>query len=110
MILYSLREVCELAGVTRRAVQGYEKAGLVEPSGRNKRGYLLYDEKALERIRQIHLFQQFGFKVKEIGLYLDAPGDVLKEVLLEKRKHLQKEVKAKKNLIQRLDEFIHRLV
>ena len=34
--LNTLREVCDLLGVSRRAVQGYEKVGLVEPSGRNK--------------------------------------------------------------------------
>ena len=29
-----LRELCRLTGVTRRAVQGYEKEGLVSPSGK----------------------------------------------------------------------------
>lgn len=31
----TLREVCESANVSRRAVQGYEKAGLVSASGKN---------------------------------------------------------------------------
>lgn len=30
----TLREVCEKLGVSRRAVQGYEKAGLVTASGK----------------------------------------------------------------------------
>ena len=42
----TLHELCDALGVSRRAVQGYEKAGLVAPSGRNKYGHLLYDEKA----------------------------------------------------------------
>lgn len=46
----TLREVCEMYRVTRRAIQGYEKAGLVLPSGKNKYGYLLYDEEAQRRI------------------------------------------------------------
>ena len=49
----TLREVCDTSGVTRRAVQGYERAGLVAPTGRNRRGYLLYDEPAQEKIRKI---------------------------------------------------------
>ena len=49
----TLREICNLIGVTRRAVQGYEKAGLVECSDKNKYGYLLYDELAVEKIRNI---------------------------------------------------------
>ena len=39
----TLRKVCELVEITRRTVQGYEKAGLVAPIGKNKYGYLLYD-------------------------------------------------------------------
>ena len=42
--LKTLREICNILEVTRRAVQGYEKAGLVTPSERNKYGYLLYNE------------------------------------------------------------------
>lgn len=29
----TLREVCDSLGVSRRTVQGYEKAGLVKPTG-----------------------------------------------------------------------------
>ena len=32
----TLKEVCEMLGLSRRAVQGYEKAGLIRPSARNK--------------------------------------------------------------------------
>lgn len=31
----TLHEVCEIYGVSRRAIQGYEKAGLVSASGRS---------------------------------------------------------------------------
>ena len=61
-----LREICELTGVTRRAVQGYEKEGLVKPSSKNKQGYLLYDQEAVVRIKEIKLFQERGFSLKEI--------------------------------------------
>ena len=44
----TLRQVCTELNVSRRAVQGYEKAGLVAPSGKNKYGYLLYGEEARE--------------------------------------------------------------
>lgn len=47
----TLKEVCLLAKVSRRAIQGYEKAGLVSATGKNKRGYLLYDENAQKGLR-----------------------------------------------------------
>lgn len=34
----TLREICESLGVSRRTLQGYEKAGLVASTGRNKYG------------------------------------------------------------------------
>ena len=40
----TLRQVCTGLKLSRRAVQGYEQAGLVAPSGKNKYGYLLYGE------------------------------------------------------------------
>ena len=34
----TLREICNIVGVSRRAVQGYEENGLVISSGKNKYG------------------------------------------------------------------------
>ena len=47
----TLNEIDKELGVTRRAIQGYEQAGLVMRCGSNKYGHLLYDEKAQEMIR-----------------------------------------------------------
>ena len=51
----TLHEICDAVGVTRRAVQGYEKAGLVCATDRNKYGHLLYDEESQQRIAQWYL-------------------------------------------------------
>ena len=49
----TLRQVFRITGVTRRSIQGYEKAGLVHPSGHNERGYLLYNAEGIQRIQKI---------------------------------------------------------
>lgn len=77
----TLREVCKEVGVTRRAVQGYEKVGLVSATSRNERGYLLYDEEAEEKIKKIKLFQEMGFTIREISELDSAPNHVLKAAL-----------------------------
>ena len=61
-----LREVCELVGVTRRAIQGYEKSGLVAATNKNKMGHLLYDKKAIDTIKEIKQYQNCGFSLDEI--------------------------------------------
>lgn len=77
----TLREVNALTGVSRRAVQGYEKIGLVAAVDKNARGHLLYDAKTVERIKLIKLFQQMGFSVKQIKGFIDEPKSVVKETL-----------------------------
>lgn len=77
----TLREVCILTGVSRRAIQGYEKAGLVHSKERNERGHLLYDNEAKEKIELIKLFQQLGFSIKEIQLLIESPKHDLKSMI-----------------------------
>ena len=109
MEYYTLSEVCEQTNVSRRAIQGYEKAGLVWRIGKNERCYLLYDEASLARIRQIHLYQQFGFSVKEVVTIIDAPNEELKEAVKAKIKLLEKEYAKKKEIIQKAYRLLERL-
>ena len=85
----TLRQVCNVVNVSRRAVQGYEKARLVSATGKNERGYLLYDDYARERIRMIKLFQDMGFTVREIKEIIDGPDEKLKAALEKRLKSLQ---------------------
>ena len=84
-----LREICELTGVTRRAVQGYEKEGLVRPSSKNKQGYLLYDQEAVVRIKEIKLFQERGFSLKEIKSFETLSREDYKFKLTQKASELE---------------------
>lgn len=97
----TLREVCDTCNVSRRAIQGYEKAGLILASGKNEWGHLLYDEGSQERIRRIRLFQQMGFSLKEIGEIIDAPNDILKAVLV-------KQIEKLKEQREDIEEIIHK--
>ena len=107
MAKMTLRELCDSLGVSRRAVQGYEKAGLVSAEGKNERGYLLYNEETKDKIERIKLYQQFGFTIKEIKWLLDAPASELKEALegqVEKMKGEKREMDA---LIKKAYELIN---
>ena len=104
----TLREVCVNAKVSRRARQGYEKAGLVFASGKNERGHLLYDVPSLERIKKIKLYQQFGFTVKEIGKIIDAPPPVIKIILEAQIIKLKEEKEQLETLIDIANELIEK--
>ena len=103
----TLHELCDALGVTRRAVQGYEKEGLVSASGKNKYGHLLYDEKSQKRIAQIRLYQQFGFKVKEIKYLMEAPDNEIREAIGKQMVHLKAERARIDALIEKANELLN---
>ena len=102
----TLHELCDALGVTRRAVQGYEKEELVSATDKNKYGHLLYDEEAQKRIAQIKLYQQFGFKLKEIKELIDAPPNVVREALEQQISHLKQKKVQIDDLIRKAYELI----
>lgn len=102
----TLRQVCAELGLSRRTIQGYEKAGLVAPSGRNKYGHLLYGKPEQERIQLIRFYQQMGFPLKEIKSLLEAPDSVKKTVLQAQVKKLEAEHTRLLEVIRQAKEYI----
>ena len=105
----TLSEVCSVLEVSRRAVQGYENAGLVSATGKNKYGYLLYDEDAQRRIKQIRLLQQLGFRVKEIKDIIDAPAEVAAEAIKRKIEQMDDIIRQKEDAVRQAREWIKKL-
>lgn len=102
----TLHEVYEELGVTRRAVQGYEKRGLVKPSARNKYGHLLYDDHAQNRIAMIKDYQRLGFKLKEIESMIDASDELVTAALERQVIKLREEREEKTALIDMANRWI----
>ena len=53
--MMTVNEVSKLTGVSIRALQYYDKIGLLHPAEYTEAGYRLYDDTALERLQQIAL-------------------------------------------------------
>ena len=105
----TLSEVCSVLEVSRRAVQGYENAGLVSATGKNKYGHLLYDEDAQRRIKQIKLLQQLGFRVKEIKDIIDAPAEVAAEAIKRQIEQMDDIIRQKEDAVRQAREWIKKL-
>lgn len=108
MELKTLKTMCELLTISRRSIQCYEKEGLMSPTDKNKYGYLLYDDKAVERAKKIRFMRQIGFKLKEVRDLIDAPVSVLKKALEEKVVELEFE-RERLDLISEAQEYIQKL-
>lgn len=105
----TLRELCEHAGVTRRAVQGYEAHGLVKPISTNKYGHLLYAESSLERVKQIKLYQRFGYRLSEIEGLLNASNEELRYSLQLKLQIWEQKKDETDELIAKIKELIEEI-
>ena len=79
------------------------------PTGRNERGYLLYNQSEQEKIRQIKFFQEMGFSIREIKELSEAPKQVVKEVIERKIDMLWQEIDRKEKIIQLAQELLERL-
>ena len=103
MQLMTLREICNVTKVSRRAVQGYEKAQLVKAVSKNDRGHLLYDEKGIKT------FQNMGFSIKEIQHITSVPKEEVKVILENRIEILKMEGRRIDNMIKVAEEIIQRL-
>lgn len=102
----TLRQMCAELKISRRTVQGYEKAGLVAPSGKNKYGYLLYGETERERIRLIRFYQKMEFRLREIKELMDADDSIKKEAFQVKILVLEEKQMDLQELIRQAREYI----
>ena len=71
--MMTVNEVSKLTGVSIRALQYYDKIGLLHPAEYTEAGYRLYDDTSLERLQQILLFRELEFSLKEIQSILQSP-------------------------------------
>jgi DNA-binding transcriptional MerR regulator len=96
MIMRAIHEVSELAGVSIRTLQYYDKIGLLHPAGYTESGYRLYDDTNLEQLQQILLFKELEFPLKDIKEIIHSPNfDKSKaleqqiELLTLKKEHIE---------------------
>lgn len=82
--MMTVHEVSKLTGVSIRALQYYDKIGLLKPTGYTQSGYRLYDDTALETLQQILLFRELEFPLKEIKEIISS-ADFDREKALEQQ-------------------------
>ena len=103
--MMTVHEVSRLTGMSVRALQYYDRIGLLPPTERTEAGYRLYDEAALERLQQILLFRELEFPLKDIRAILESPdfdrGKALEqqiELLVLQRNHLDNLIELARGL------------
>jgi len=97
---YRVRDFAQIVGVTVKALQHYDRIGVLKPS-RTLAGHRIYSDRDVERVRQIVALKSIGVPLKRIKAVLDGQrvslGDALKsqrEDLVAQRDGLQHALNA----------------
>ncbi|QTH43228.1 MerR family transcriptional regulator [Cohnella sp. LGH] len=91
-MLYTVKEVSELSGVTIKTLHHYHKIGLLFPGKISEAGYRMYGSKELERLQEILFYKELDFPLDQIKEIMEQRADRLsllsqQEELLLSRKY-----------------------
>ncbi|MFK0522829.1 MerR family transcriptional regulator [Paenibacillus illinoisensis] len=103
---FTVKDIIQITGVTKRALHYYDKTDLLKPSKVEDNGYRFYDQEALGNLQTILLFKEMNFPLKDIAAMMNLSKDEQKEIL---REHLSTLVQRKQRLetiIDQLDEYV----
>ena len=71
--MIGVKEICRIAGVTRKTLFYYDRIGLLEPSHRaGKQNFKEYDDAAVRRLIEIRLYREMGLSIPMIQKILEA--------------------------------------
>ena len=99
-----IKEFAELAGVSVRTLHYYDEIGLLKPSEVDaKNGYRFYDERSLERMREILFYRELDFSLKTIAEILSSPDYNKQQALSRQRKLLLSKKERLEQLIAAID-------
>ena len=109
-MLYKVKEVADMAGVSVRTLHHYDHIGLLRAESLNPAGYRLYKDRDLAKLQQILFFKELGFSLKETGEIINSPEfdrqkalKSHKELLIKKRDRLDSIIKSVSKTIQLIE-------
>lgn len=81
----TVKEVSRITGISVRTLHYYDEIGLLQPTKISEAGYRLYDEAALEKLRQILFFRELDMPLRDIEKLVNHPL-LAKEEILKRQK------------------------
>lgn len=86
----TVKEVSQLTGISIRTLRYYDEIGLLKPIRISEKQYLLYDDKALEKLQEIMFFKEMDIPLETIKKLLENPELDRKEILLFQKALLER--------------------
>lgn len=104
--MYTIKHMCLEGSLSRSTLLYYDRIGLLKPSNRTESNYRLYTEEDRARLQKICTFREAGIPLEQMKELLDADTNREAEVLTEKLRILNKEIRdlriKQKLIVERL--------
>lgn len=107
---YTVKQLADLAGVSRRTLHFYDEKGLLNPSSIGDNGYRYYDDNQLFQLQQILFYRELGLELQQIKEIFTAPDFDKVTALQLHRETLQQKIARLQVLIQTVDTTILHLI
>ncbi len=108
-MVYTVKKLSELSGLTIRTLHFYEEVGLLKPAYYGSNGYRYYEENELLQLQQILFFKELGFSIKQISQVLGQSDFNQLAALHAHKKALSREKEKIEQLIETIDRTIKHL-
>ena len=98
---YKIKEVADMVSISVRTLHHYDQIGILKPNSVTPAGYRIYTDDDLERLQQVLFFKELDFTLLEIKEIIGNPDfdkihalKTHRELLIEKKKRLDKIIKS----------------
>ncbi len=88
---YTLKDIIEITGVTKRTLHYYDEIGLLVPD-KNDKNYRVYKQQDLEKLQKILILKSFDFDIAKIKQYISYDNEQLRKLLSEQVSKLDKKI------------------
>jgi DNA-binding transcriptional MerR regulator len=100
---FRVKEFADLAGVTVRTLQYYDRVGLLKPSDYKNGNHRLYQIEDLLRLQQILTFKYLGYGLDEIRKLMDSPTYDARDALKQQRNAIGERIGQLQKVMKSLD-------
>jgi MerR family transcriptional regulator, thiopeptide resistance regulator len=109
MIVFTVKRLADLAGVSVRTLHYYDQIGLLKPKSYSQIGYRQYDEEDVVRLQQIMFFRELDFGLGEIQKIMAQPGFNVLEALQSHQILLAKKTNRMNDLRETVERTIRKM-
>src|SRR3954463_10660094 len=100
---FRVKEFADLAGVTVRTLQYYDRVGLLKPSDYKNGNHRLYQIEDLLRLQQVLTFKYLGYGLDEIRKLMDSPEYDARGALKTQRAAIAERIAQLQKVVQSID-------